>query len=59
MGLSDEKMIWMYSTMLKIRCFEEKVEELVGTGVIKGFAHLYIGQEAVATGVCAALRDTD
>jgi pyruvate dehydrogenase E1 component alpha subunit len=45
--------------MLKIRRFEEKVEELATTGRIGGFAHLYIGQEAVATGVCAALKDKD
>lgn len=59
MSLSNERMIEMYSTMLKIRRFEEKVEELVTTGKIGGFAHLYIGQEAVATGVCAVLKDTD
>lgn len=59
MSLSNERMIEMYSTMLKIRRFEEKVEELVTTGKIGGFAHLYIGQEAVATGVCAALKNTD
>jgi pyruvate dehydrogenase E1 component alpha subunit len=52
-------MIEMYSIMLKIRHFEEKVEALVGAGKIKGFAHLYVGQEAIATGVCAALKDTD
>jgi pyruvate dehydrogenase E1 component alpha subunit len=59
MELSKERMIEMYSTMLKIRLFEEKVEELATTGRIKGFAHLYIGQEAVATGVCAALEKKD
>jgi pyruvate dehydrogenase E1 component alpha subunit len=59
MDLSNERMIEMYSTMLKIRHFEEKVEALVGAGKIKGFAHLYVGQEAIATGVCAALKDTD
>jgi pyruvate dehydrogenase E1 component alpha subunit len=59
MDLSNERMIEMYSTMLKIRHFEEKVEELVTTGKIGGFAHLYVGQEAVATGVCATLKNTD
>ena len=59
MDPSNERIIEMYSTMLKIRRFEEKVEELATTGRIGGFAHLYIGQEAVATGVCATLKDTD
>ena len=59
MDPSSERMIKMYSTMLTIRRFEEKIEELATAGKIKGFAHLYIGQEAVATGVCAALKDTD
>jgi pyruvate dehydrogenase E1 component alpha subunit len=59
MSLSNERLIEMYSTMLKIRQFEERVEELVTGGKIGGFAHLYIGQEAVATGVCAALKNTD
>lgn len=59
MDPSNEILVQMYSTMLKIRRFEEKVEELATTGRIGGFAHLYIGQEGVATGVCAALKDTD
>ena len=48
-----------YRTMLLIRLFEERVEALFLKGVIKGTAHPAIGQEAVAVGVCAALRKQD
>jgi len=49
----------MYVTMLRIRIFEERAGELVESGEIKTPCHLYIGQEAVATGVCAALDPDD
>jgi pyruvate dehydrogenase E1 component alpha subunit len=45
--------------MLNIRRFEEKAAEWYARGKIHGFLHLYIGQEAVATGAIAALRDND
>ena len=45
--------------MLLIRRFEEKLDDLFSTGVIKGTSHLYAGQEAVAAGVCAVLRPDD
>ena len=45
--------------MLLIRRFEEKLDDLFSSGVIKGTSHLYAGQEAVACGVCAALQPTD
>jgi pyruvate dehydrogenase E1 component alpha subunit len=45
--------------MLLIRRFEEKAMELKARQVIPGLLHLYIGEEAVATGVCAALRQDD
>jgi pyruvate dehydrogenase E1 component alpha subunit len=45
--------------MMLIRRFEEKAAEMYARGKIKGFLHLYIGQEAVATGAVAALRDDD
>jgi pyruvate dehydrogenase E1 component alpha subunit len=48
-----------YRTMLLIRRFEERVVELVNANEIAGVAHEYVGQEAVATGVCAALRPDD
>ncbi len=46
-------------TMINIRRFEEKAAEWYAKGRIKGFLHLYIGQEAVATGAISALRDDD
>jgi TPP-dependent pyruvate/acetoin dehydrogenase alpha subunit len=49
----------LYVTMLRIRKFEEKVAELISQKEIKCPTHLYIGQEAVATGVCANLRRAD
>jgi pyruvate dehydrogenase E1 component alpha subunit len=52
-------MIELYKSMAKIRRFEEKVGELFSKGMIPGFVHLYIGQEAVAVGVCANLRKDD
>jgi acetoin:2,6-dichlorophenolindophenol oxidoreductase subunit alpha len=45
--------------MLRIRRFEERVAVLQAAGELTGVVHLYIGQEAVAGGVCAALRDDD
>jgi pyruvate dehydrogenase E1 component alpha subunit len=47
------------ATMLTIRRFEEKVDELFTSGVIKGTSHLYAGQEAVAVGVCSVLSNSD
>jgi pyruvate dehydrogenase E1 component alpha subunit len=49
----------MLRQMLLIRRFEEKSAEAYALGKIGGFCHLYIGQEAVAVGACAALRDDD
>jgi pyruvate dehydrogenase E1 component alpha subunit len=51
--------LWMYRTMVRIRAFEERVADLVQAGEIKTPCHLYIGQEAVAAGVCANLRPED
>ncbi len=59
MNLSDDVKIDMYKTMLRIRRFEERIEELVFSGALSGFVHLYIGEEAIATGVCAALTESD
>ena len=52
-------MVEVYRKMLRIRRFEEKVSELFSDGRIPGFVHLYIGEEAVAVGACAALRKDD
>jgi TPP-dependent pyruvate/acetoin dehydrogenase alpha subunit len=49
----------MLRMLLTIRRFEERMLEFLNTGVIKGGSHLYIGQEAVATGVCEALHPDD
>jgi acetoin:2,6-dichlorophenolindophenol oxidoreductase subunit alpha len=59
MNLDNDKMIEMYTTMLRIRLFEEKLNDLIAEAKIGGFIHLCIGQEAVAAGVSAALRDSD
>jgi len=59
LSLSNEKMIELYKEMLKIRRFEERVSDLFSKGLIPGFVHLYIGQEAVAVGVCANLTKND
>lgn len=48
-----------YRTMVRIRTFEEKLDELFRKGALPGFVHLYIGEEAVATGICAALGKDD
>src|SRR5262249_58149994 len=49
----------LYRTMRTIRRFEERVVDLVNANEIAGVTHEYVGQEAVATGVCAALRPDD
>ena len=49
----------MYTSMVKIRRFEERVEKHFLAGEIPGFTHLYIGEEAVATGVCQNLTHAD
>jgi len=54
-----EQWLHMYEQMVKIREFEEKVNELYTKALMPGLAHLYIGQEAVAVGVCEALRRDD
>ena len=51
--------IKMYRDMLRIRAFEEKVRELDMQGKLPGFFHLYVGEEAVAVGVCACLNKDD
>ncbi len=53
---SNEQMLEFYKQMLLIRRFEEKAGQLYGLGLIGGFCHLYIGQEAVAVGLQSALK---
>ncbi|MBI4490886.1 MAG: thiamine pyrophosphate-dependent dehydrogenase E1 component subunit alpha [Deltaproteobacteria bacterium] len=54
-----EKWLRFYRQMLKIRLFEEQVNQLYLSAKMPGLAHLYIGQEAVAVAVCEALRRDD
>ena len=57
--LSRDQVLHFYRQMLKIRLFEEQVNQLYLGAKMPGLAHLYIGQEAVAVGVCEALRRDD
>ena len=54
---SADELLTFYERMLLIRRFEEKAGQLYGLGLIGGFCHLYIGQEAVAVGLQAALQE--
>jgi pyruvate dehydrogenase E1 component alpha subunit len=54
-----EQHLHMYRQMAKIRAFDEQVNELYKSAKMPGLAHLYVGQEAVAVGVCEALRRDD
>jgi pyruvate dehydrogenase E1 component alpha subunit len=57
--VGKDKLLKMYRTMQTIRQFEERLRELFKDGKVPGFVHVSIGEEASATGVCAALTDTD
>jgi len=57
--LTKDRLLWMYERMVKIRRFEEEAHLLFLKGELPGTVHLYTGQEAVAVGVCAALRPDD
>ena len=56
---SAEQLLSYYKQMLLIRRFEEKAGQLYGMGLIGGFCHLYIGQEAVVVGMMAAALEQD
>ena len=56
---SEEELFKYYKDMLMIRRFEEKAGQLYGMGLIGGFCHLYIGQEAVVVGLEAAAEEGD
>ncbi|MDA1022901.1 MAG: pyruvate dehydrogenase (acetyl-transferring) E1 component subunit alpha [Proteobacteria bacterium] len=58
-GASAEKLLHAYRQMLLIRRFEEKAGQLYGMGLIGGFCHLYIGQEAVVVGMMATAGEND
>lgn len=58
-NVSAEELLSYYREMLLIRRFEEKAGQLYGMGLIGGFCHLYIGQEAVVVGLEAATKEGD
>lgn len=58
-NVSKEEAKSMYKTMWDIRNFEENARHFFSIGQIPGFVHLYSGEEAIATGVCANLTDKD
>ncbi|HXI29423.1 MAG TPA: thiamine pyrophosphate-dependent dehydrogenase E1 component subunit alpha [Vicinamibacterales bacterium] len=55
----SDRLLPMYRQMVAIRLFEERVNDLYTRALMPGLAHLYIGEEAVAVGVCSALRRDD
>jgi acetoin:2,6-dichlorophenolindophenol oxidoreductase subunit alpha len=55
----SDRLLQMYRQMVAIRLFEERVNDLYTRALMPGLAHLYIGEEAVAVGVCSALRRDD
>ena len=57
--VKKEKLLEMYRRMQMIRQFEEQVNELYTRALMPGLAHLYIGEEAVAVGICEALNVDD
>jgi TPP-dependent pyruvate/acetoin dehydrogenase alpha subunit len=59
LSLSSELLEQMYRKMVLIRKFEETVYDIYGRGIMPGLAHLYIGMEAVAVGVCLTLQRKD
>jgi TPP-dependent pyruvate/acetoin dehydrogenase alpha subunit len=58
-GVKAEQWTRIYRRMVMIREFEEQVNELYTRALMPGLAHLYIGEEAVAVGICEALQQTD
>jgi pyruvate dehydrogenase E1 component alpha subunit len=59
MDLTRDQQLAMHRSMVRIRLFEEAAGALMEQGKMPGFLHLYVGQEAVAVGVCEALRVDD
>src|SRR3990172_335051 len=58
-AVTADQLWFMYRKMVEIRKFEEHVWDVYTRGLMPGLAHLYIGEEGVAVGACAALRDDD
>jgi len=57
--LSEDVLLDMHHRMVRIRHFEEAAGRLAEESKLPGFLHLYVGEEAVAAGVCVALNDDD
>ena len=57
--MTPETALGIHRTMVRIRVFESRIEELFKTGKLPGFVHTYLGQEAIAAGVCAVLGCDD
>ena len=58
-SIGAEAWLRMYRQMVSIRLFEEQVNDLYTRALMPGLAHLYVGEEAVAVGICQALRPDD
>ena len=58
-AIDAARLLHMYRQMLAIRLFEERVNDLYTRALMPGLAHLYIGEEAIAVGVCEALNQDD
>src|SRR3989304_3536073 len=59
MEIDKDRLLWIYTRMLRIRGFEDRVHEEYAKTRVPGFVHLYAGEGAVAVGVCAHLEDRD
>jgi len=59
LNLTKNKLAEMYKQMLEIRFFEEKVFDLYAQNLVPGTIHLYLGEEAIAVGVCSTLNKDD
>ena len=57
--MDDSRAIWIYTTMCKIRAFEEKAYKLFEENKLRGSVHLYTGEEASAATICSTLTDND
>ena len=57
--LEPDVLLQIYTTMRRIRTFEDMTDELFKKGIVKGTAHSYVGEEAIASGVCTALNKGD
>src|SRR5438874_3391399 len=57
--IATERLLHMYRQMMAIRLFEERVNDLYTRALMPGLAHLYIGEEAIAVGICESLNRDD